>query len=212
MSPIKTHLWHLWPGRHWPLTHAEEAAFVADLSARCDEGQRARATRGDMTAVLNAMRCGLSVDELLQVAGGLRPGRLLVAYQELDRRLQGVVSAWAEIVNRPTIATLTEHASAATRLLPIPVHRILATAAYSPPQRLAENIRHAAAEVNRVGAAALALEQHLPLLRADDAVAAGLELYNPYYPGLWGHPFFLPARVGALVPVRVRELLGERTT
>lgn len=208
MAVVRTHLWHLWPGRHWPLTHAEEAAFAAELAA-LTSGRRPKATRGDITAVLNALRCGLSVQELLLVAGGLKPNRLLVAYQELDRRLQSSAASWAAIVNHPTIATLTEHAPNAARLLPVPVHRILSAAAYAPAHLLRDDISHAAAEVAKVGAAALALEQRLPRLDPDHAIEAALGLYHPYFPGLWGHPYFMPNRVGTLVPTRVRELLGE---
>lgn len=208
MVAAKVHLWHLWPGRHWPLTYAEEATFVAELSALAT-GLRPHATRSDMTAVLNALRCGMCVEELLGAAPGLRPERLLVAYQELDRRRQAAVAAWSAIVDHPTIGALAEHAPLAARALPIPVHRIIAASAYERPAMLGEDIARSEAMVARIGAAALALEQRLATMHPDDVVDAARELYDPYYPGLWGHPFYLPTRVGALVPVRVRELLGE---
>ncbi len=46
----------------------------------------------------------------------------------------------------------------------------------------------------------------------DLPIRLGSRLYDPYAACLYGHQFFLPERVGALVPPRVRDLLGERSS
>jgi hypothetical protein len=43
-----------------------------------------------------------------------------------------------------------------------------------------------------------------------EAVRQGRVLYDPFGNGLWSHPYFLPYRIGVLVPSRVKDLLGER--
>jgi hypothetical protein len=77
---------------------------------------------------------------------------------------------------------------------------------------VAHAIVAADAEVRRVARIAESVEEWL-----DDASATperkrkvGVLLHHLDEPGIWSHDHYLPARVGALAPVRVAALLGER--
>jgi hypothetical protein len=67
------------------------------------------------------------------------------------------------------------------------------------------------AEIHQVTVFAHGLESALLDLEPQDpeGVEVGCRLYNPHEPGVYGNPFYLPDRVAALSPVRVREFLGE---
>jgi hypothetical protein len=205
-----TYIWHLWPGRHWPLLQSEEAQFVADLTQRAGT-RRTAFDRGNLTAVLNSLRCGLSVDELFNVAPGLDPAGLLVAYQWVDTLRATSADAWKAIVAAPTLATVTTHGHEAAKLLPVPVRRMMATAEHVNAELLAAAAREAALRIAHTTTRAMLIESklahHTP--PSPPAVDLGRLLYDPYEPQLWGDPYFLPDRVGSLMPLRVADLLGE---
>ena len=95
----------MWPGREWPASGDEERALLAGLELRTPGMKRWRRTearRGDMTALLNALRCGLDAADLLGRAPGLRPDRLIVAHAALDARRREAVAAWQRIASKPT--------------------------------------------------------------------------------------------------------------
>lgn len=206
-----THVWHLWPGRHWPASASEEAQFVTELRTLAD-GRTAPAERMDVTAVLNALRCGITVASLLRFAPGVNPAALLAAYLDLEARRSASVTSWERITASPTLATLTEHAAQAAQLMPVPVDRIAKAAAISTSVSLSRVVAAVAAEIAMVCTRTAGIEASLGrrLPPDEQAVALGVALHNPHEPGLWGHPFFLPPRVGALSPLRVVDLLEER--
>lgn len=208
--PATAHLWHLWPGRHWPLLREEEAEFVAALAER-SEGSRPEYDRGNLIAVLNSLRCGLSLDELLALAPGLEPAALLVAYEHLDSLRSESVNAWAAIVADPSLSTVTENLPLAGRLLPVAVYRVAVYGNSSEEDLLHKAVTEAQARMSRLTAQALDVEEQLRHCQApsEDGVRLGRRLYDPYDPQLWGEAFYLPERVGALMPVRVADLLGE---
>lgn len=208
---VATFVWHLWPGRHWPASAQEERAFVDDLAALAGEPARA-AARYDITAVLNALRCGVTVPELLTYAPGSDPACLLAAYRDLEGRRVASVNAWYALREDPSYSALTEHGPAAGLLLPAPVKRIVSISGIVSAPTLARVIAQEDADVSRALRSAAQVEADLARRTPPDecGVALGAILHNPIQPGLWGHPYYLPPRVGTLSPLRVADLLGER--
>lgn len=209
-----TLLWHLWPGRHWPASRDEEVAFVTGLTelGASSRPRRPRPERGDMIAVLNALRCGIALDDLLRAAPGLGHRRLLFAYQELDRLRLESLTAWSRIVARPSMDTVVSEAATASRLLPVPVKRIVTSASLAGGSALADTVGILVDEMNHVSMRVLEVERQLSLVVApsEEGVALGRQLYDPYRSGLWASPYYRPERVGTLTPLRVTDLLGEK--
>lgn len=208
--PTRTYLWHLWPGRNYPALAAEEALLVRDLRAR--GGDQSRFDRADVTAMMNALRCGLEADDLLRRAPGVRPGRLVAAYDHLDAARRRAVAAWEVIATEQSLNAIVDWAAAAAPLLEAPVRSMLQTSGIKGEDVVPARAARAVAKVAAVTAQALELEAVLEACEPGEpeAVELGRKLYDPYRPGLWADPYFLPPRVGTLTPHRVADLLGER--
>lgn len=201
--------WMPWIGRNRLATPHEEAEFVDGLAAMTG-ATSSTFRRSDVTAVLNALRCGLTVDELLDRAPGLCPGRLFAAYCELDRRRGEANLAWTSITIAGRVEVFREQREDAGKLLPTLVTRLDEVAVESPTEFDLVLLQLAAA-VASTGAAARRIERVIEAAPTDSerAVELGRVLYNHTGAGLTGRPDFLPHRVGALVPTRVAALLGE---
>jgi hypothetical protein len=202
--------WMPWTGRNWPATTREEQAFVARLTEIAPPRQGG-ATRSDITAVLNALRCGLTVDELLDRAPGLAPGRLLDAYHMLDTERAESEHAWHEIVAVPNLETFVRRGPAAARLLPAAITGLRSVAELHLPSladAVAELAERVAAAQERVRRLEDALDRLIP--PSPRGVELGRQLYDPISGGATSHADYLPTRVGTLVPTRVAALLGER--
>lgn len=202
-------MWHVWPGQWWPLLPDQEAAFVAELVA----ASPARATkpdRDDITSLLNILRCGADLSTVIQVAPGIKPARLLAAYRLLEARRSESEQAWLAIENDPDVHTLRIHASVASRILPVPVHRILATVDQAVAEGVTEAIAAASAQIHHLKITARGIEHELQDMEAgsERGMALGVKLFHPHDPGIFGNPYFLPERISALSPVRVTDLLG----
>jgi hypothetical protein len=210
--PHLSYPWHVWPGRHWPASREDEAALIAELSSA--EPVAGHFERGDVTAVLNALRCGVNLDILKRHTPGIRPGRLVAGYLDLQARLERARTAWDAIVAEPHISTVTHHGPDAIAVLPGIEDPLFKARVVMGPDHLPEEIARLAEQVSQRTVVAHRLEDRLEQYaeagRDDDAVRAGRDLYDPYVPGAWGHPLFLPDRVGTLMPVRVSDLLNER--
>ena len=197
---VTTFVWHLWPGRHWPALPHEELQFVTDLQSR--GGVPSDLTRPHYTAVMKALRCGLTA------------AHLLAAYSRLEFVRERSYAARQVIVADPTVDTIMTNSASASVLLPVPM-RPLATAA----ARIASDSarRHLVdAEVAKVAgraAAAARVEAALAECVPPDATAVALavHLHHPNDPTLWGDPYVLRDRVTCLSPMGVADLLGERT-
>lgn len=208
---VTTFPWHVWPGRHWPLTASEEVAFVTELREHAG-GRDNSYDRGDTTALLNAIRCGVTIETVLQHAPGVRAARLLAAYEDLEDRRSHSEDAWWELIDDPHTSAFSHLTPIASRIIPIPVYRLVTASgrhlehAQDPT---ADRVIH---EMKRATAAALVVEEQLVGLPPSSikGVRLGRELYDPYVPSLWGDPFYLPVRVGSLMPVKVADLLLER--
>jgi hypothetical protein len=215
-------VWHLWRGRNWPALPDEERAFHAVL-IELRTGplpQPGDLPSGDLldqrmhyTAVLNALRCGISAHELVRLLPGVAPDDLLKAYAELERRRALSSQAWQQIARDPTHSTLAEHGPAAAVLLPVPLRRIARDEVHRiSAERLKAAVSRIEAQLLVHDVACVRLEAALARAAVPPAVAVaiGAQLHNPQNPTLWGAPYYLPPRVGALSPVRVADLLEER--
>lgn len=202
--------WMPWPDHGPPASTAGEADFVRALTAMAgpdsDEHRRA-----DVTAVLNALRAGITPERLLELAPGLRPRQLRGGYMALEQRRAESVAAWFAITDDPTVETFVRHAAMAERLLPVPVEylrvksKIDQRAFHAAVARADNGVRTAGSVVVRIEAELDRCER-----TTDWAVALGRKLYDPFEECALGHDYFLPNRVGALVPGRVAQLLAER--
>jgi len=208
-------LWRVWPGREWPASGDEERALLADLELRTPgAGPLApvEARRGDMTALLNALRCGLDGPDLLGRAPGLRPDRLIAAHAALDARRLEAVEAWRLIAATPTSKALATWGDTAAALVPVVIGRLRDLGDVDSAE-LESLAAACASDIDRVGRLAASVEHDMsdpgvpPRRRA---ALAGL-LFGGAGAGLWHHECYLAQRVGSLVPVRVAALLGENT-
>ena len=220
-------LWQLWPARSWPFTAGEERLFVDGLAKACAAephtgteapprtNQRADPDlggfdRGDATAVLNSLRCGLPWGLLAGFVPGVDPCRLLAAYRALDKARAVSVSAFEQLLADPSSAASSDGLTvAAARVAPVASARLVAAQDMSDVQAdaVVSELRETRAVVGRLVVAA---ERRLEDPDADPAVKvrSGRDLYDPVRSGLWSHPLFIPDRVGSLVPVRAASLLA----
>lgn len=213
MPASETYLWHIWPARHWPASHLEEEAFVADLTAAAamPDDKIYRSERGDLTTVLNALRNGMSYEELLRVAPGVAPKRLLSAYRDIDRLRSESMEAFASLVDQPTLESVDRFAAAATRLLPVPTF-VIKSAIVNTPSEISRTISSVRDQVKFAMDIAAEYEDDLRSNKLSDLdrIRLGRVLYDPFSGGVWSYPYYISPRVGTLVPARVRDLLDER--
>lgn len=200
--------WHPWPvERAWPLRYDEEATFAAAL-ADAAAGRTVCWSRSDLTAVVTALRQGVTADQLQAAAPGRDPAALHAAYHAADRGRRRATDALTRLLNEPTMGTLATDGPTAARLLPRPVRDLLALAhhtAGAANQLAAAKIRTRTVEA---AAAAADLERHVAALRLrEDAADRARQLFHPHQPCAWSHAYFVPARVGELTPVRLASVL-----
>lgn len=200
--------WLPWSNSGPIATATQERAFVAELMQRSG-GPAAEHTRSDITAVLNALRGGLTLDELLANAPGLQLGRLHSAYMDLEERRRQAVDAWMAIVEDPTMATLEHYGEQAARLVPVMVHRLLETADIDRGllPRVAAYLAQGVDEVRTmIRNTELELDRRIG---TDDEMELSRALYDPTTDSMFDRVEHLPERVGSLVPTRVAALLNE---
>ncbi|MFN3255961.1 MAG: hypothetical protein ACE37B_09710 [Ilumatobacter sp.] len=207
---VPTPTWMPWAGSRRPATTREEAAFRASLDALAGTGT-AEVRRRDITAVLNALRCGLTVDQLLERAPGLDATRLRAAYDHLDALRVDAADAWRDIVADPTPDVFDLRAPVAGTMLPRLVF-VLEGIAQSSPFEFADVVGQLDEAVRAADDAATAVEARLATVGddRDEAILVGRLLYDPDGSGIANWPTYCPRRVGTLSPARVAALLGER--
>jgi uncharacterized protein (DUF433 family) len=203
-------MWLPWRCRNWPSTPAEEHRFVVDLAHRAEPDATDRHTRSDVTAVLNALRGGLTVDQLVDKVPGLPPHRLLAAYRDLEQRRVTAFDAWYAIVNDRTDDALARNAASAGALVPVLIERLCATAELGP-EAYRTTVARLASYVEATHRNVSEIETALALW-PERAVELGARLYNPYGDALTNRVDHLAQRVGVLTPTRVAALLGEAPT
>lgn len=215
--------WHVLPARHWPSSQAEEASFRDQLLTASQDTPRPRRPqdpellrrdhRSHVTAVLNALRCGMNWEELLAQLPGLNPHPMLVAYDDLQSRRVAAAEAWRRIVSDPDLV-VSEPAVAqgAAALMPVVIHRALTRAHRGGAVALHHVITHATAQIAAHTRVSRRIELMLAARTAPDptAVRLGARLHNVTQPALWSAAHYLPRRVTDLSPTRVADLLNER--
>ena len=207
-----------WGSRERPATAAEEALFVdrlRQMTARPSQGRVGGVAfqRYDITAVVTALRNGVTVDEMFRSAPGLRPESIAAAYDHVDQIRRNAVDAWETLVARPTAATLLEVGDRAMVLIPAIISRLRSLLVqHHPTMTLADAIAAIDAEIQATCSRALELE-YLLTNCANEALAARAAelLVGDLNDGLWSLGSFLPPRVGTFVSTRLREMLGEDT-
>jgi hypothetical protein len=208
-----------WGGRERPATAAEETVFVERLrrlTARPSQGTVTGELfqRYDITAVVTALRNGVTVDEMFRSAPGLRPDSIAAAYDHVERIRSAAADAWQSLVAEPTAATLVAVGDPAAAVLPAIISRLRSLLVRHPDHSLtlAEAIAAINQEIVATGNRALELEYLLTNSTKPDAVARAADLLvGEFRDGLWNLGSFLPPRVGTFVSTRLRELLGEHT-
>lgn len=191
----------------------QEARFVEELAARIPEGTRQRFDRDDVSVLMTALRCGTDLEVLLTVAPRINVARLYAAYRRLEALRDASAQAWDRIEHAPTQKAINENADAARVLLPVPVGRVTARLAQSGRDDVVRSVADTAAELRKMEVLAHSLEAQLADTADTDpeGVAIGARLYDPHHPGVYASPFYRPDRVGALTPLRLRDLLNERS-
>lgn len=191
----------------------QETKFVRDLAEKVGERPVGRFDRDDVSLLMTTLRCGTDLDVLLATAPKVNAARLLAAWRALEEKRKASADAWARIVANPSERSVLANADAARVLLPVPMGRIM----YRLGQRVHDDLINAvadtAAEVHKMHVLASSLEGELAECAPDDerGVALGVRLYNPHHPGVYASPFYCPTRVSAITPLRLRDLLNERT-
>lgn len=201
--------WQALAGQGWPATARQEREFVAALR-RAAAGPGVP-SRPDTTVVLNALRCGVTFDQLLDVLPSVDPDNLLASYTLLDDRIAECTRHWRELVADPTPFGASAHAATAALLVPVPVQRIRSCLHPEPASRTARTVAIVTAEISRVTDKAHAISDRLdPLPPGTNAgVRLGQTLHDVTAPGVWAHPYFMPSRVGELSTIRARDLRGD---
>ena len=212
-APVRTYAWQLWPGRNWPATASEERVFEATLVEQAGGRKKRKiaVTRGEITAVCNALRCGLTAEELFAKAPGMKPASLLAAYDALERMRAHSVGAWERIAEERTLESIVDHGYAARVLVPWGVMSVSHEAAEVSDDEIALRVEMVLAEMQKAAEKALEVEAMLEQCEAPSAVGVelGRVLYDPYYPGVWDRSEYVPTRVGVLTPRRLARMLDE---
>jgi hypothetical protein len=214
-----------WGARERPSTAAEEDVFIARVrqlaaarttsSAPTKQGRTGGAPfqRYDITALVTALRNGVTADEMFRAAPGLRPESVAAAYDYIEERREDAADAWRSLVADPTVDTLARVGEQAAALLPAVISQLRSLLLHHPddPLLLEQAVAVIDREIRITGAKALELENLLTSSPHRSSVDRAAELLvGESKDGLWSLGSFLPPRVGTLVSARLRGMLGEQ--
>lgn len=211
------YMWHIWDAKLRPALRSEEERFKEDLIKWCEVNEKesvredARDFRGDITAMVNVLRCGLSFSDMEELAPSVNLHQLLESYCYVEDLLSSALECWNKICTEGTIDSLQEYGMCAATILPVPVRKLYTLVDSDLFDfELSEQI----AEVSQERFRASQIESLLAHLPAPDAASTEIAriLYSPYDVCLWNSPNFLPERVGELSPTRLKELLALNTS
>lgn len=202
-------LWCPWSVRNWPSLADEESAFVDRLSKGRGKGRAVE--RDDYTLLMISLRSGLTFNELITLVPYVDTKTLHRAYMRLEGTRALTEEAWSAIAASPDEETFLRNETQASVLLPLVIHRIKGSIAACGYQTLPMVVEQAASKIALQESQSRQIEESLASVKSLPALAVekGIMLYNPYTPGVWGDPYYLPTRVGTLSPVRIRAILGE---
>jgi hypothetical protein len=201
-----------WTGRQYPASALEESIFVDQLELLSGYNDVDEFERRDVTVLLTALRCGLTPEQLLEQAPGVKPARLLAAHRELETRRMLSEHAWQTITVDGTVLAFETFAPCAAELLPAVISHLQTYR--SDRGRFTEALEDATDQVVRATRRVRVLEKRVAEAQSDLARARqlGTLLYDIYGQGAWSLPTYMPSRVGALVPLRAAALLGDDIT
>jgi hypothetical protein len=205
-----------WAGRQSPCSHDEEADLVRELSIVVGADGLAvegiEFERRDVTVLMTALRCGLTLPEIRVQAPGVRPARVLAAYLELERRRTEAEAAWRAIEADGTRRGFDVHGALAAQLLPAIVTQL--SMYVGDAERFGQELAKTSDQIARTSRRVLLLEDRVAqgADEPDRIRELGTLLYDVYGHGAWSLETFLPPRVGTLVPLRLAALLGEDIT
>ena len=168
--------------------------------------------RRDVTVLMTALRCGLTLPEIRVQAPGVRPARVLAAYLELERRRTEAEAAWRAIEAEGTRSGFDVHGILAAQLLPAIVTQL--SMYVDDAERFSLELAKAVDQIARTSRRVLLLEDRVAqgADEPDRIRELGTLLYDVYGHGAWSLETYLPPRVGTLVPLRLAALLGEDIT
>lgn len=205
-----------WAGRQSPCSRDEEADLVRELTIVVGpdglDNEGIEFERRDVTVLMTALRCGLTLPEIRVQAPGVRPARILAAYIELERRRAEAEAAWRTVELDGTPSGFRLHANLASHLLPAIVTQL--SIYLDDAERFSQELAKVVDQIARTSRRVLLLEDRVAQ-GADDPERIrelGTLLYDVYGHGAWSLETFLPPRVGTLVPLRLAALLGEDVT
>jgi hypothetical protein len=209
-APAASHSWLPWRCRNYPATTVDEAAFAGQLARLATDPDGApEHSRSETTAVLNALRGGLTAGELVDHLPGLSPSRLYAAYRDLEHRRSRSAAAWTAIVETETPDALWQHRVGASELVPVLVDRLV-EAVGAGPDVFQSTLARLRQRVAATHGDLLDVEAKLDAGSAH-AVELGTRLYNPLGDAVSNRVDHLPLRVGTLTSNQVAALLGERS-
>lgn len=208
---VSGYLWNNLPGRHWPMSAREEQEFLEELRRAVSSTKRLHreVCRDDVSLLMSVLRNGVSFAELREYVPGASPALLVAVYEMLEGLRRRSAEGFEVLLNAKSLNEVMLSAPEASLLMPLP-SRHLAEAARMGDAAYRAEVEQVRAAVEKRSSEAQSIERALLLLadRADPgwAVQQGRKLYDPYVGGIWSEPFFLPPRVGTLVPERVADL------
>lgn len=200
-----------WRGRGWPAGIREERHFVTDLEALTGDVVLPF-NRSDVTALMNALRSGITLTSLLAAAPGLKPERLLAAHRELEWSRQDATRSWEAVLEQRDAEGVLEHGVAASLLMPALMTQ-LELLAIERPALVPAAIDRCEQRMELATDLADAFEARIANCRpgCSEAMRIGTRLFDADRPSAWSDVFYLPRRVADLVPERVAGLLKERS-
>lgn len=207
---MERRMWHVWQGQWWPTLPEQEREFVFQLREAVKSPSK-KFDRDDVTALMNVFRCGTSFEQLLEAAPGAKLERILAAYEHLESRRLQSVQAWRNIEEEPIQSTLLRNADLASLLLPLPVHKMLASIDLSTHDGITRSAAEFSAMVSKMHVLARGIERELTLLTPQDnkGIELGTKLHAAHNPGIYADQFFLADRVSSLSSIRINSLLSK---
>ncbi len=163
--------------------------------------------RSTITALLTALRSGISADRLLAVARGLTPQDLADAYDHVARTRAQARSALDRLIEDPTIECFDAEREAIASLLP-QMAASLSRLAEEFPDSLPAAVENLAEQMQELERSVDVIEERIEEGSGDWWVHVA-ELDDGRSGGIQHHPCYCPRRVGDIVPVRLAYLMGD---
>lgn len=201
-------LWNPWVTRNWPALEEEEGNLAVTLASK--NVGTSTFERGDITLILDMLRTGAEISEVQKLLPGLQISSLAVAYNHLESLRSVSVNAWLSLRAKPSVDFFEQQRDSINLLFPLFV-KILDDAESLGKENFINAVRIIGLRNDDLKEKTELIEHKLRQRLPDhEAEIEAIVLYNPYQPGLWGDPYYIPLRVGTLSPLRVRQLLAEK--